>query len=738
VPAYDPTQLQSAETDTLLLADIIDLASLNASGGLIEAPLRAAQATNLAGYTFGAGPFPGTGSIKPLGTLSPSRFFYWHTNGLLSGDQFTIDNIWIKHPTLNWQAASNATLFEINTPTLTMPIQLGSAGAGIAVGWDIFPRASSVRVNKTLTIPNSALNIAAGVWASVAIVKYLNDTVRVYINGVDVGGVSGFPIPRVISTNWGNSGIRFGGTDGGPSGFVIGGKPRISRTARTPGQTPTLKSLTGAMTLDVSDVAHTAPPDFMGYVHAYPQDPSTKAVTISTGDAQGPGLVMRTNKFVNATPWRRVADGPSGTCNVLSHSGKFYVDPQVIIRSCKVLSDRGIGLYLTLDCAPEILGGPPPFSGAQLTSDYAWSANANFNIPNDIDDWADIVSDTIHIVMAQPVRRVRYSFWNEPDINWEDAGGTRASFMDFYAATANAIRAADPATPICGGEWGDSLATRVDWTNDLIAKHVATGCPLDMITHHQYTGDTSSYREDRAVLDQILVANGLEAGSIPIVWGEFNGDVRKISNTQDDPLEDFQHEKAFGAAFDVAILCEGLQDGGLGGFAFYPFSQGDPGGWVNAEFYGQDGEKFANYNAMKALKMILGGENTVILGNAGDDLPPGVYGVKTHDPDTGTTGLALASHGWAARADRDVEITLPAGTKRIQQWLVDRTHSSRRDTGDPADQDLEQTADDQVTADTVTVTVPQWGSLFITVDAGPAPTPGLFMVGGVPALAVAP
>lgn len=726
---WDPTVQQTAEADTLWMPDLTSIASLNADGGWVEYPQHGAPDDNAAGYSFEAGPFPGTHAIRPLGTASPSRFFYVNAD-IISGDQFTIE-FFAKHPTLNWQAVASKTLWEIRTGQLIMPFQFGSAGAGISVGWEIWPNTTG-KISRQLTISNANLNIAANTWASVAIVKYTNDTARVYINGVDVGGVSTFDIPQVLSDDMSNQGIRFGGTDGGASGFTISESLRISRTARTPGQTPTLKSLTGALTVDTADVAGSVPDGFLGALHLPDVDGYT--------DEEVGAVIehVRTDSFMNATPMK--AGGPDATRPTAGASGLYSYDWQLVDRTLERISDLGARALVNVSSTPQLLGGSgAPASGADLAGVVVESTGFNTAVPNDMSAWATIVGDLAAHIATLDVDVFAYSFWNEPDGGFWT--GTRAQFMDFYEATADAIRANDPTTPIIGAEIVGIRGNLTTWLRDLIAKHVTTGCPLDGITFHDYYGDITYPEEARRLLDQESVAQGLAAGDLPLYVTEFNWTIRRMpSGASDDPLEDFTHLKAFGAAFTTAYTIRLLNTADTADVRCLSYSHityGDPRdkGFAMTQMIGPNLEHWGPYNALKGLQMVLGDQRLTLTA----DLPPGVHAYAGRDSVTGRVGIALANYGWANQDARTVDINIDGltGAKRVTRYLVDPTHSSRWDTfeDDPAgsvDQELEQTASANEDPAALSVTVPRSGSVFLMVETPRLPK--LVKIGGTPVL----
>jgi hypothetical protein len=597
--AWDPTVQQSVEADTLLMPDLTSIATLNAAGGLLEAAQHASQASASGNYVLTTGKF--TPSIRPTGT-GPGRFVTFPSDGIIAGDQATVE-WWMRHPTTAWGSlAADKMLFEINTPTLYMPIKTDGAG-GLVGDWAIYPHLSSApHVVKTFTV--ASVSVASGTWASLALVIGLDDTVKFYIDGTLKATITGFAIPTVISDDM-KEGIRFAGTDSGPSGFAFS-DVRFSRTARVPSQTPTLKSLTGTLAINATAVAGDVPADLLGGLHGFP-------ASTPTGEAETVISTMRTDKFLVVTPIK--AGATNGTHPTLGASGSYSYDWQVVDRSLQALSDRGIKAWISLDACPQLLGGSvAPYSGTDLTAGLAYTASYPTEVPNDTTAYATMCSDLVHHINGLDVEVFCYSVHNEPDaVGW---AGTRAQFMTMYAAVAAACRAADAVTPIIGAEI-TAVYGNTAWINDLIDLKIA-GTPLDAFSYHGYNGDVRHIVDARAVLDELTVAKGLAAGTFGLYVGEDNWTNRRLPDAGSaDPLEDFQHIRAFGASFVTALICHTLTaDADLEGWTYAhvgtvgEYGDGSPlvYGYAGLQLIGPNLEHWASYNVMQGLQSVLGRE----------------------------------------------------------------------------------------------------------------------------------
>jgi hypothetical protein len=731
--AWDPTAVQVAEADTLCLPDFTSITTAAADGVIFDAAPHASYESEAANYVL-ATDSQGQPSIRPNGT-STAQWAQIPADGVAAGDQLTIE--WKEsHPTTAWaDLAADKFLFEIQTPTLYMPIKTDGLG-GLVGDWAIFLHSTgALHVGKSFTV--ASVGVAAATLASFALVID-SGTVKFYIDGVLKKTVTGFAIPTVVSDDL-RAGIRFAGSDNGKSGFAVS-QVRISATARVPGQTPTLRSLTGSVTVDPTAASEPVTMQ-LGCLHGYPAR--------LADDTDAVMSIMRTNKFLVTTPIK--AGGTDATHPTLGASGAYSYDWQVVTRQLDLMHDHGHALWLTLAGIPQVLGGEAaPYSGTDLTTKLPYQSDDSFAAPSDNAEWAKIVGDLVAVVTAHPVTVAGYSAWNEPDVGWP---GTQAEFITFYTATIEAINAVDADTPIIGGELAGIYGVE-SWIDDILQAHIDMDIPLGGFSGHDYTGDLRTTNDWRAVLDDRLTLKSQPTG-LPLWLGEFNWSNRKLPTVDsEDPLEDFQHIRALGGSYIVAYVAHALANQAtlnVGGIATAHitvidetgYGDGDPlnYGWAGLQLIGRDGQHWALYNVMQGLQLILG-DGAQVLSSVGDNLPPGVHHVKTYNPSTGRLGVALANYGWAALSARTVDLdlsSLSASSYRTRRWLVDPTHSSRWDTfqDDPAgsvDQDLVLASDTTGAApSSLSVTVPARGSVFLAFD-GPPSVSRLMKIDGTPVL----
>lgn len=757
------------------MPDFTSLATLNADGWLIEAPTREAQSTNLAGYDFGPGKF--TPAIRANGSMSPSRFVYAPSDGVVPGKEGTIE-WWSMHDTLNMNAITSKTVAEVRTQKLVLPVAFGGAGAGIIGNALIWKNAAApARISKNFAVATSLLNYALGTWVSFAIVYWASGLVQLIINGGVVSSFTGFPVPDHVTDAGGNEGLRFGGTDGGAGGIWTS-DVRVSATPRVVGQTPTLKSLTGSVSFDVdADVLKPVPDDFFGTLHGAPADvPSTDVAPVSR--------YLRTDKALTACPSK--AGAPDATHPTIGQSGLCSYDWGPLDRSLLKAKEQGMKVALSVDGCPQILGGNvAPYSGAQLTDWLIFESNYGNVRPNDMTAWAHIVRDLIYHIKNEIAGFdladiVAWSVWNEPEGGFwpgTDDNDKRTSFIPFYRVTANAIRDIDATKPIIGAELL-GVAGKELWIDDLVAERAAATSPVDGMTIHDYTGDLSYIEESELILGQREVAGSLPAGTIPLSLGEMNWNLRRLWNTPTpsaDPLDDLYWIRALGAAYTTAYVCNALMRTNLqriayshitardgygstlhpgGSLVFGHGADGDPrsGSFAPMQLVGPNGEHWANWTAAKGIQMVLGPNGSEILDGGADDLPPGVYRLIVLHPD-GSVGIMLANYGWANQASRDVDITIDGltGDQRVRRYLVYETNSRwdqfEDDPAGAALDDLElmsNTVEDPTGGLDLSVTVPKWGSVFLTIepDGGGSPPSGtisqLVNVNGQPVLLPTP
>lgn len=702
---WDPLAAPVVEDDTILLADFTSLATIQAQGGILSHGSHLAQ--NPADLQIGSGKFGP--SIKPLGTNQATHVHY-PIDGLTAGDEFTVE-MWAMHPTLAWASVSNKQLFALRGAAFALPF--GISGGGLSGYWQVYPAAPS---DVTFDISTAfGGSLPAAVWHHVAMTLSA-DTVRVYVNGVLLKSRAGLPLLDAMSDDTGGGlGLMLGGTHGVASGFAISDLC-VSRTARVPDTPVALRTLTGTVDINTASSAAAVRPNLLGTLHP-PQflgaDPDQIGAAVK---------LMRTYSLTSATPIK--AGGTDATHPTLGQSGLYSYDWQVVDRSVGYIIDLGSAPYLCLGGAPQILGGFAPYSGTDLTTKLSSQHASSYVLPNDLEAWAHIVSDFVHhIAVTQGWDVPLWSLWNEPELT---SAPQRAAYIALYEATANAIRAIDPTAVVGGPEIAapptDYQTFITEWFTNIVVNDV----PFDFFAYHEYTGDIGSFDNACTIVNDIATATGVPT-PVAQVLGEFNWSNRLLRTPGSfDPFcLDFWHIRAFGAAYTAAFVAHALQRQEFAGFAYSHLQYNNPreGSYSATQLMSLDySMQWAPYNAMVGLQMVLGDTRLTIA----TDLPPGVHAYAGRDSATGRVGVVLASFGWANRADRTVRLHLSGmtGDKRLRRWLVDPTHSSRWDTfeDDPAgsvDNDLELMEDRTASAAllrNLTVDVPQWSAVFLTLD----------------------
>ncbi len=711
---------QFEEPDTLLLTDFTDLASINAQGGILHSGTNTAQ--DPVDYSFEAGKF--TPAIRPLATNQGTHVYY-PIDGLLGHDEFTVE-LWAMHATTDWTALSSKTLFSIETGSLSMPF--GLHAGGLAAYWGIHPNnttgdAVSIEVVQSL----AGLGLTVGTWHSVAL-TLSGGSVRVYIDGVLRKTVAGVVLPTVIADQGSlGAGLFIAGRPTlAASGFAVS-DVRVSATARAPNAMFVRRSMVGHLDVDTTSNAGAIPAQIIGSLGPAPY-------VGSDYDQIHDALRMaRVGSIVHATPIK--AGGTDATHPTLGQSGSYSYDWQVVDRTLGEMVRLGQRLFVNLDSCPQVLGGPAPLSGINLTTHMANYAPGSATIPNDMAAWATICQDFVHrILVTLDIDVAMWGFVNE--VPWP-----MATYMNFWVATAQAIRAVDPTAYLVGLDTGAYTPT---WVDGIMAKCAAVGdrTLVNAISYHEYSGDLQNWHEVRAMTDDYATANGY-ATPFPIVLGEFNWSNRSMHRTTGIGTVEpgyfestFLHVMAFGAAYTTAFIARALADPGvLQGLCFSHISaySGDPrvGGYDATQLISRLAEvdadeiadQFAPYNALVGVQQTIGNQRLTI---DTTQLPPGIHAYAGKDTVTGRIGVMIASHGWANRSTRTVHLHLPGmtGSKRLRRYLVDPTHSSRWDVGEdtPAGdphQDLELMEDRTDTAvrlRDIPLEVPKWSATFLLID----------------------
>jgi hypothetical protein len=346
-------------------------------------------------------------------------------------------------------------------------------------------------------------------------------------------------------------------------------------------------------------------------------------------------------------------------------------------------------------------------------------------VPDNFGAWATIVGDLVRHVRRKAYLVPTWGVWNEPDLGTAFWSGTRAQYLDLYAATARAIRAADPKAAVGGPE-----ISRLDpaWIAALFRRARRDRLPLDFISFHDYSGDLNTLTLARAIVDHFAAANGFRT-PFPIRVSEFNWTDRNEPGSGVTRFADgFWHVRSLDAAYTTAALIHAVR---LGGFRQIIWSHTasvygsirSGAKYATMQLVGAHGEQWAPFNALAGWKRTVG---SVVL-PAATDLPPGVSALATKNPASGTLGIVLANYGWAQRQSRAVKVTvknLAPGEYRLRRWLVDRTHSSRWDVAQDRPgrlpqnnlQLVEDRTIDAAASSHFTIEAPSWSSTFITLD----------------------
>ncbi len=710
---WSPLVQQQAEPDTLLLADFTDFESIAAAGGIIAGPILQSQDVLAAGLTFGAGKF--TPAVK---VGSPAYNILHQAEGLIGGDEWTVE-CWQKHDTIAWDALTGSPVF-IEIFVVGVQVVLSVNAGSVSVN------CNGLGVGRSATCPPS---LTAGAFHQVALV-YRAGALQMILNGVAVGAPLTVALPAVPA-NVPSQGVNVGGSTSVPSGLWVSDL-RISRTGLVPNTPVTRRTLIGDMYADTTAVGIDTP--ILGALHP-PLETDHDADQIGAAVS-----IIRTAGLVTVTPNKLGA--PDATRPSLGHTGVYSYDWQVLDRILTECFRLAGAVNLDMDLAPEVLGGHAALTGGALATYQPATGAPVFTtaIPNDINAWPNVVADFVwHITHEMGWEIAYWSFWNEPDLAgfW---AGTHQQYLDFYSATAIAIRANDAfESPILGPDTSNfqdaSIAARVE---PLFAECAASGAPLDAISLHDYSGAISQYDKTTALVDVAAAAHGFPT-PFPLWLGEHHWTAvnnytpaRPLAQTHMFSGSEIWHIRAFTAAYIAGWLCNALRFPSFEGYIFSHLNSytGDPrtGGWSVDQLIGnldEDGlaPQWAHYNVMKGMHLVLGNKRLPVT----MDLPPGVFGYVGKDSVTGRVGVALASYGWSNTATRTVNVHLPGmtGSKRVRSYLMDPTHSSRWDTrpddmtGGGEDDDLEMVSDVTMSAAAArdfTVMVPKWSATFVTVD----------------------
>ena len=694
-----------AETDTILLPDLTSTETVERQGGFaLGVWTEKKPAAEL--YEFG----PGRSGPAFRGQNSPWSFHNWACDGLIPGDEFTLEFSFKADKT--WANMSSGVGFFAIKGGNTLDVFNDAEGLSILAGHEFLPGGKNLRLELApWSLDNQAWHALAFTWKE--------HVLTVWLDGKQAGTLTDLPWGPLWSDATHADGIMLGGTPGISKSYFWISDFRISRTARVPGKAVPMRSLTGSLIIDTSTPNGNLPSHLLGGLHP--------TITAKTGVIAKGLQVIRTDKLLVATPIKRGgvdAEHPSA-----GRSGKFSYDWQVVDRSFDWIKAQGALAFVSLDATPQLLGGSiPPYSGTRLTSEMSFMSGFGPNPPDQLSDWALIVGDLVHHVLKVRKDTVPWwGVWNEPaDVNSFWNAGLNA-YLDLYAVTVAAVRAVDPKAQVGGPEassFDDGLPGR-SWIKALIDRCAQDSLPLDFISYHDYAG--SLLTPERAQRQVAIWAKEAGLTTVPrILVGEFNWALSNVYRTGKPQFsQGMWHLRSLGAAYTTAYLTRIAALGGIDSLIFAHISYDDPraGSAQAIQLIGPKGEVWAPFNALAGWKTVMGGER---LATPGTDLPPGIFAAASRDPATKRIGVALANYGFVQREARALSLSLtklPAGTYALRRYLVDPDHSSRwdlaedRPEGAKADS-LEQVEERQVviTADKslrLDLELPAWSSTFI-------------------------
>jgi hypothetical protein len=704
IVTWEPLAEPSREADTLFLPDFSSARTINSGGGFLSGDETEPQRELIDNFEFAAGKFGP--AIRP----KPGRadFVFYPVDGLLDGDEFTLE-FWAKGPR-PWSA--------IQTGKATLAVTGGVGGNRLQI-LSPYDRQCAIHLGSLETVPSRAyketwqkpcdeLGLTAGSWHHIA-VTLKQRTMRIYIDGKQVGRIAGVRFLPLWSDTTNREGFQIGGEPGVSNNVWIS-DVRVSRTARIPGRPVRLRQLTGSMTVDSARVVGTVPRKFVG---------GLKVGGIGPMQAKSGLDVIREADTVTATPIKRGA--PDKTHPSRGHSGRFAYDWQVVDRTFEWLEARGLEAYIGADSTPQLLGGSVPPRSDTPHFGGTWASE----VPNDLDAWATVIGDLVHHVKQRGYVVSRWSVWNEPDLGSAFWKGTTEQYLDLYAATARAIKAADPKAKVGGPEIAHLDST---WIKDLFERARRDDLPLDFISFHDYSGDLNTLTRARALVDYHARRQGFPT-PFPIAISEFNWSDRNEYGSGVAAFNtDFWHVRSFNAAYTTAAMTHAVK---LGGFAHLIWSH--TGGvygpirggvkYATMQLIGDRGEQWAPFNALVGWRRTVGSK----LLSTVQDLPPGVFSLSTKDPHTEKIGLVFANYGWAQRQAREVTVNvknLADCPYRLRRYLVDQTHSSRWDVAEDrpegSSQNDLQTVEDRTMNVSRTMSfsvgLPVWSSTFITLE----------------------
>ena len=121
--------------------------------------------------------------------------------------------------------------------------------------------------------------------------------------------------------------------------------------------------------------------------------------------------------------------------------------------------------------------------------------------PEDLEAWKKYLTAFLHFLIhrygIEEIRTWFFEVWNEPDLPVVFWNGTRDEYFALYGASAQAIKAVDPAIQVGGPATSNSK-----WVRSFLKYCREHSLPVDFISTHQYAGDPLGGVESQGEMDE--------------------------------------------------------------------------------------------------------------------------------------------------------------------------------------------------------------------------------------------
>ncbi|MBN1776974.1 MAG: hypothetical protein JW811_02525 [Clostridiales bacterium] len=223
----------------------------------------------------------------------------------------------------------------------------------------------------------------------------------------------------------------------------------------------------------------------------------------------------------------------------LDREGKLQFNWQYIDLVIDAMLERHIRPLIELGFMPDCLK-----SGEQTI--FWWRGNVT--PPKDMRQWHELVSAfTRHVTRrygAQEVRQWYFEVWNEPNLKGFFTG-TQQDYFALYDASADAVKAVDPAYRVGGP--GTAGLDEGTWVAELIAHCHKNRVPLDFVSTHAYgvEGHLDQFGERRhrleknkdCIIEEVLRARNDVKNSampqLPVIFTEWSNSYSPRDNVHD-------------------------------------------------------------------------------------------------------------------------------------------------------------------------------------------------------------